>query len=120
MTKVEEIARAIYDADNDLDGDCVGDMIYGDFRIDGPAVNAKEQTMRVCRAAALAALKAMREPSEGMKRAGRIPTREIPLGNGTTATGFGLMWGTSLMWEHAIDAAIAEHVSIHASEGDKP
>ena len=72
---VEEVARSIYDADNDIDGDQVGDMLYENDRITDVSTEAAiEQTMRVCRSAARAAIKAtlvgIREPSEAMKQAG--------------------------------------------------
>lgn len=53
---VERVAKAIFDAENGLDGDCVGDMIYEDFRIDGPVDNAMKETMIVCTMAARAAI----------------------------------------------------------------
>ncbi len=55
-----------------------------------------------------AALKAIREPSKAMIEAGRIPTREIDLGNGTTATGLGLGADPESIWKRMIDAALSE------------
>ncbi len=57
---------------------------------------------------AYAALREAREPSEAMIEAGRIPTREIDLGNGTTATGLGLGADPESIWKRMIDAALSE------------
>jgi len=55
---------------------------------------------------ARAAIAAMREPTEAMLKAGKVPTREISLGNGTTATGFGLWGGERSSWQAMIDKAL--------------
>lgn len=57
---------------------------------------------------ARAAIEAMHNPTKAMKLAGAIPTREIQLGNGTTATGLGLGADFTTMWERGIDAALKE------------
>jgi hypothetical protein len=56
--QVKRAAQAIFDAENGIDGDRIGDMLYGDFRINGPVDNALAETMEVCRLAARAALSA--------------------------------------------------------------
>lgn len=94
---IERVARAIYDAQNGIDGDQVGDMLYTDHRIDGPdAETCRAQVMRVCNYAARAAIAAMREPTEVMIEAsnrewdGRMSYR------------------SSGAWQAMIDAALSE------------
>lgn len=64
---VEIIARAIYAADNGIDGDTIGSMLYEDFRIEpkgqpgvDPATECRDATLGVCKTAATAALSALR------------------------------------------------------------
>lgn len=77
---VEAMARAIYDADNGIDGDTIAEIIHENFRIEAADGNRGiDNTMAVCRIAARAALAAAREagyaivpvaPTEAMTEAG--------------------------------------------------
>lgn len=58
----EQIARAIYDAPNDIDGDQIADMLIEDFRIFGTPDECREMVLGVCRKAADAALAAIKAP----------------------------------------------------------
>jgi 3-oxoacyl-[acyl-carrier-protein] synthase III len=70
---VERVARAIYDAENGIDGDQIADMLVEDFRIYGTADECREMTMEVCRQAARAALVAI-----GIKRDALGEYRDTP------------------------------------------
>lgn len=73
---VEQVARAIRDAENGIDGDTVGDMLYEDFRIEGNADECRAQLLVVCRAAARAAIGAMPPPRPAQTKKPRRPCRE--------------------------------------------
>lgn len=64
---VERVARAIYDAENGIDGDTIAELISENDRIrvvgDDLGLPA---TMEVCRVIASAAIAAMREPNQHM------------------------------------------------------
>lgn len=93
MSMAERVARAIFDAENGLDGDRIGDMLYEDFRIEGDKDEAIAQVMMVCRMAARAAISAVeawntkagyvtvpREPTEAMVNADfDRPNRRLPI-----------------------------------------
>lgn len=102
---VERVARAIFDAENGLDGDRVGDMLYGDFRIDGPVENAREETMIVCRMAARAAIEAMREPpvqvTDAMRQAHNIMFVSISWEEQQR-------YDMAFKWNAGVDAALKE------------
>lgn len=70
---VERVAKAIYDAPTTFDGDQIAEHLGTSMAIDGAASSPEDLqrlVMGVCRDAAIAALKAMREPTEGMLNAG--------------------------------------------------
>lgn len=80
---VERVARAFFEAENGIDGDSVGAMLYENFRIDGSDHACMETTKAVCRLAAISALTALGllgpsrtawiapwEASEGMEEGG--------------------------------------------------
>lgn len=56
---VEKVRDAIFNAENGIDGDQIGDMLHDDFRI--PSENSVEATKMVCERAARAAIAVMRE-----------------------------------------------------------
>lgn len=95
---VERVARAIYDAENGIDGDQIADMLYDDIRIIGSVDECRAMTLAVCRMAARAAIAAMREPTEVMVRDGRaeIKPDHLPADDGD-AVG---------CWRAMIDAAL--------------
>ena len=64
----EHIARAIYDAPNDIDSDQLADMLIEDFRISGTPDECREMVLGVCRKAADAALAAIEPLLEAMRR----------------------------------------------------
>ena len=84
---VEIMARAFFDADNGIDGDQIGDMIYEDRRINGDSVEqAIALTLDVIGCgmrAAAAALNAAgyaivpREPTEAMLQAAAPALKEV-------------------------------------------
>lgn len=68
-----------------------------------------EAPSRYARAAIRATLEHYAENvSRGMSEAGKIPTREIPLGNGQTATGFGMGANQDWLFQKMIKQALAE------------
>lgn len=108
MTPVEHMARAICRADHPC-WSMVNEIMDMPSYRDGREGDAGALTHAgVYRERAQAALKAIREPSKAMIEAGRIPTREIDLGNGTTATGLGLGADPESIWKRMIDAALSE------------
>lgn len=69
MKMVEKAAKAIYDAPTTFDGDTIATHLSQSMMIDGSATNADELrkiVRSVCRDAAIAVLKAMREPTQSM------------------------------------------------------
>lgn len=94
MGKVEEVARALYAATP--------------FKTAGSYDSQSEVYKRMCRVLARAAIEAMRVPTRSMVKAGHIPTWQIPLGNGTFATGLGLGADQSRIFNAMIDAALSE------------
>lgn len=86
MGKVEEVARAI-----------MAKVPQGYGMTAGEALDY-----------ARAAIEAMKVPTESMVKAGHIPTRQIPLGNGMHATGLGLGADQSRIFDAMIDAALSE------------
>lgn len=71
---VERAAQAMFDANNGIDGDRIGDMVYDDFRISGSPDECVAMVMAVCRLAVRAAMAAMREPTgEMVSAACRVP-----------------------------------------------
>ncbi|GJD41329.1 hypothetical protein OICFNHDK_3812 [Methylobacterium bullatum] len=68
---VERVARAIWDAENSVDGDTIGTMIHASDVVqvhgDDKGIPA---AMEVCRTIARAAIAAMREPTDEMRYAG--------------------------------------------------
>jgi hypothetical protein len=113
---IEAVARAIYDADNAIDGDRVGDMLYEDFRIGGDREGAIDQVMRVCASAAAAAIAAHeraladvgyvivpREPSESMIEAARDTQHSIESVTEDMAPSTGVQ--VANFWRAMIDAA---------------
>lgn len=59
---VEVMARAVYDAENGIDGDTIAEIIHENFRIEADDGNKGiDNTMAVCRIAARAAIAAARK-----------------------------------------------------------
>jgi hypothetical protein len=99
---VERVARAIFDAENGLDGDTIGTIIHGDFRVmvrDGD--KGVGDTMRVCVAAARAAIAAMREPPPGVADGRFSAARKDDAGTW-------LVISSADAWCAMIDAALSE------------
>ncbi len=86
---IERVADAIYDA-------AAGDA-------QSPGISD-----RLAALLARAAIVAMREPTEGMLKAGAMPMVNMPLGNGTMTKVPGLGAGPYSMWPRMIDAALEE------------
>lgn len=107
MTMAETIARAIYDATDPTRDDPIGVTLHNSEFVEAETLPEQlEQVMSICRAAALAALKAMREPTEAMTEAASARHR----------WGFGQA-DARLAWEDMVDAAILEaHVASNLSE----
>lgn len=56
-SRIDRVAKAIFDAEITLTGDMLGDLIYQSPFINGPKSNAMLQTMWTCREVAIAVLK---------------------------------------------------------------
>lgn len=79
MTKIEEVARAIYDKVTRFDGDQIAVHLSMAPAVDGSATNAAELlaiVMSICEDAASAALSAMETPTEEMVDAVRHEMEE--------------------------------------------
>ena len=67
MNKVEEVARAIFDALDPTRGDAIGVTLHHSEFVEAETVDEQiEQVMSICRSAARAAIAAMEKPTEEM------------------------------------------------------
>lgn len=67
MSKVEEVARAIFDALDPTRGDAISVTLHHSEFVDAETVEEQmEQVMSICRSAARAAIAAMEKPTWGM------------------------------------------------------
>lgn len=106
---IERVTLAIYNRATKFDGDEIGVHLGNSMMIDGSATNAVELrriVMSVCEDAALAAIEAMREPTEDMETAGwsAIPDDQDD-------------WSPVSAYERMIDAALSRSTSKEEGNG---
>lgn len=72
MSKIEEVTRAIYLADDPTRGDPLCVTLHDSVFVSGDTVKEQlEEVRQICRSAAIEAIKALRDPTDDMRRAFR-------------------------------------------------